>query len=349
MRRTATFLAVVGLATFGSAAPVAADPARPTDYRSTVDAVVPSVDGVEVSVFGGDAFLELAAAPGHEVTVSGYQNEPYLRFLPDGVVERNRRSPATTLNETRFGNNEPAAGSDPEANPEWEEVATAGEYAWHDHRIHWMALDDPAVAPGEVVLRWTVPLVVDGRSVEVEGTLVREAPVSPWPWAAVALGVAGVLVAFGWRRRGWAAIGPAAVVVLACSVVATALGGAEWAVVPDGTGPSPLVVALPVAGTAAATVSVVNVLRRRRVEVAALAAAVAVAMVGGWALARLAVLWKPVLPTPLPEDLERAGVAIVLGGVASVAVALVRSGTLRSPGAVTRRPAGGGAAGQAAG
>ena len=143
-----------------------------------------------------------------------------------GVVERNRRSPATALNETRYGN-EPAAGSDPEAPPEWEEVASGGEYAWHDHRIHWMTLDDPAVAPGEVVLEWTVPLTVDGESVEVEGTLVREAPVSPWPWVALAVAVAGALVAFGWRRKGWATIGPAAVTVLVCSAVATTSAGSK--------------------------------------------------------------------------------------------------------------------------
>ena len=312
MRRTLAFAATIGLAVVGPAAPAAADPARPTDYRSTVEDVVPSVDGIEIRVVGGDAFLEVVAAPGHEVTVAGYQNEPYLRFLSDGVVERNRRSPATALNETRYGN-EPAAGSDPEAPPEWEEVASGGEYAWHDHRIHWMTLDDPAVAPGEVVLEWTVPLTVDGESVEVEGTLVREAPVSPWPWVAVAVAVAGALVAFGWRRKGWAAIGPAAVTVLVCSAIATALGGIEWLAAPTGTGPSPLVVALPVAGLGAAVVSVVEAQRRRRIEVAALAAAGSVALVGGWALYRLAVLWKPVLPTPLSENLERAGMAVVAG------------------------------------
>jgi hypothetical protein len=68
------------------------------------------------------------------VTVTGYRGEPYLWFRDDGGVYENRRSPATVLNDDRFGREPLPAEVDPEAEPEWERVATGGRYAWHDHR-----------------------------------------------------------------------------------------------------------------------------------------------------------------------------------------------------------------------
>ena len=84
--------------------------------------------------------------------VEGYEGEPYLRFSPDGTVERNRLSTATYLNEDRAG-----AGitippevqeADADTPPEWEEVASGGTYAWHDHRVHWMDDASPSVDRG---------------------------------------------------------------------------------------------------------------------------------------------------------------------------------------------------------
>ena len=86
-----------------TAAPAAADAAGPSDFRSEVTGIVPAVDGVEAEIRGGDSFLELTVDDGHTVIVEGYTGEPYLRFQPDGTVERNRLSPATYLNDDRQG------------------------------------------------------------------------------------------------------------------------------------------------------------------------------------------------------------------------------------------------------
>ena len=131
---------------------------------------------------------------GHTVIVEGYTGEPYLRFQPDGTVERNRLSTATYLNDDRQGEVDLPAdvtAAGPDAEPEWEEVADGGTYAWHDHRVHWMDDSSPSVDRGEPVPGaydpWRVPIVVDGAPAEVQGILVYEESVSPLPYLGLAV------------------------------------------------------------------------------------------------------------------------------------------------------------------
>ena len=146
---------------------VFADPAGPTDYRTTVTSIDPG--GRRASrcrVVGGDSFLRLVVDPGIEVVVLGYQQEPYLRIRADGVVEENQRSPATYLNADRYGTGTPPAGADPTLAPNWLPVGTGGAWAWHDHRAHWMSPDPPAGGPRPAtqIQASTVPLLVDGTA-----------------------------------------------------------------------------------------------------------------------------------------------------------------------------------------
>ena len=136
-------LAVVAFAALVAAAP--SDAAGPTDFRTTVVSVTPPTEGIDVAVIGGDSFLELTAEPGVDVVVLGYQQEPYLHFRPDGVVEENERSPTAYLNADRYGGGEVPAGADATLPPNWRQVGSGGRYAWHDHRAHWM---DPEPADG---------------------------------------------------------------------------------------------------------------------------------------------------------------------------------------------------------
>ena len=328
--RRAARLAAVTAATAVTAVvlggrPAAADPPAPTDFRSLVDAVTPAGAGVEAEVVGGDAFLRLRVTGDHEVVVPGYAGEPYLRFGPDGTVERNRRSPATYVNQDRQGGGEAPAEADPEAEPAWDEVGGDGSYAWHDHRIHWMQPGDPPVDRGEVVQEWTVDLTVDGAPARVEGRLIWVEPANPWPWAVLATVVAAAVVLVGWRRTGRGSlVGAAAVTVAALG--ALAVGWGQYADAPAGAGTSPLVVAVPAAALVAGLAAVGLWWRSR--SLAAAAALAAVAASTGWAALRLPVLWKAVLPTGLPFAVDRAGTALALGLAVAAAALVVHSGDL---------------------
>src|SRR5690606_31152772 len=124
---------------------------------------------------------------------------------------------------------EVSAATESGAEPEWETIASDGTYAWHDHRVHWMAEVSPQVARGERVTGrydpWIIPVTVDGEAAEIQGFLVYEHAVSPLPWAALAIVSAGVLGWFG-RGRGLRLAAIVLVVVAAASVV---VGRADWA------------------------------------------------------------------------------------------------------------------------
>jgi hypothetical protein len=328
---------VVGVGVLGAhAAPAAADPPAPSDFRSTVTGIEPGVDGVRAEVVGGDAFLELTVEDGHEVVVAGYGDEPYLRFLPDGTVERNARSEATFLNEDRRGAVEIPPEADNDADPEWEEVAGGGTYAWHDHRIHWMGSGAPqGLEPGDVVQAWTVDITADGTPAAVQGELVLAEDVSPLPWFALAL-LAAAAVAVAGRRRA-AVVAPVAVV--AAAIAAVVAGAGELAAAPPGSGASPFVVLVPAVGGAAV---VAGVILRDRPPAGAVCTLAGAACVIGWAVLRAEVLWKPVLPTDLPANLDRGLTALALGLAVAGAGLVVWSGGLAVPRRAAVATAGGG-------
>jgi len=318
----AVFALVVAGGLVLTARPAAADPPRPTDYRSIVTGVSPTTDAVDVTIVGGDAFIELTVAPGHEVVVTGYDNEPYLRFGADGTVEENRSSPAAYVNARRFGDVAVPEGVDPQDEPDWQRVAGGGTYAWHDHRIHWMSPQPPPGVPrGDDVQQWSVLLVVDGNAVTVNGVLRYEPAASWWPWALAAVAVAAVVWLAGrvWSRRDVLRVAGAV-----GGLVAVVVAAGEQLSIPDGAGRSLVRFAVPVVGLVAGAVALVagRLGHRPQADIAGIAA---VAAVTGWAVRRLAVLSKPVLPTLLHPDLDRAGTAIALG-LAGGAVALVLAG-----------------------
>jgi hypothetical protein len=321
-KRLAAAAAVALAAVVAGASPAAADPPRPTDYRSSVSSVEPPAEGVEAAVVGGDAFLELRVDEGHEVIVEGYGDEPYLRFLPDGTVERNRRSEATYLNDDRQGAVELPAQADNDAEPEWEDVADDGTYSWHDHRIHWMGgSPPPGIDPGDIVQDWVVPLTVDGTRVEVRGRLVRAGDVNPLPWLALGLAGAAVVVALGRRRPQPSAAGA----VLVAAAGALVVGWGQYAVAPAGSGADPLLVAVPAAAVVAGAAGLAGLVARRH-RLGATATLAAAAAVIGWGVLRANVLWTPVLPTELPAGLDRAVTALALGLAVGSAALVVWSG-----------------------
>ena len=295
MRRSLTVvvgLATLAVAALGPARPAAADAAKPGNVRSTVTSVTPAAP-VTARVRGGDSFLELTVAAGHEAVVDDYEGYPYLRFAADGTVSENRSSKAVYLNRTRSAGGALPAGLDPAGPPTWVRVAAGGTYAWHDHRVHWMS---PTRAPEQA---WTVALHVDGRSVTVQGRFGPvPAPVA-WPWWLAALAAAAA-AGLALRRdvRWGAGVGLVAAALTAPVVVGLVrLPGSSWTL-------GALVVAAAVAGLGA-------LLRPGPVGTAlAGGAGVALAL---WGLRRVAVFDHAVLVTALPPWLDRAAVAAAVG------------------------------------
>ncbi|HEX2381685.1 MAG TPA: hypothetical protein VHI95_03545 [Acidimicrobiales bacterium] len=308
--------------------PAHADPAKPGDFESTVTRIDPPTDAVSLKVVGGDGFLSLKVQPGHDVIVKGYAGGPWLHVRPDGVVEENQLSPATYLNANRYGTN-PAPSNvtnDTELDnpPQWKQVATGGEYAWHDHRIHWMSPDDPPGGTrGQVLPQfnpWKVSLTVDNKPVEADGQLVWEKQESVIPWIAAGVLACAVTIFLGKGRSTFVA----AIAVLIASVAALQTGIVAYRSIPSAAGPNPLEIVLPSFAVLAAIVGLV--LHRKPFGVIAILASLAA--LAGWAIMRIATLVHPVLPTDLPFWLDRTSTAVAIGIAVAAAVLAVRSGAL---------------------
>jgi hypothetical protein len=162
------------------------------------------ISGLTFRVLANDALLELENRSGREVTIFGYSEEPYLRVGPEGIFQ-NVNSPATYINQERFGQVEVPAEASANATPEWERVSGEAVYAWHDHRIHWMAQTTPEQVtrnPGARTIEifdWSVPFRVEDQDYAVTGTLDWVRPSSPLPWLLAGLAVTSLplLVALG--------------------------------------------------------------------------------------------------------------------------------------------------------
>jgi hypothetical protein len=179
------------------------------NYRSAIDEVTPSVPGIEVEVRNYDSELELRSSGGHEVTIYGYEDEPYARVLADGTVQVNERSPATYLNEDRYASVKVPPDADPKAPPRWKRVDESGRFVWHDHRMHYMAEGTAPQVKDESrktkVFDYEVPIEIDGREGAIAGTLFWVGPEdtskTPFIVAGVAILVLGGLAVLIARRR----------------------------------------------------------------------------------------------------------------------------------------------------
>jgi hypothetical protein len=166
MRQAPLAVALIALALCPAAAAHGGGGAR--GFTSTVTAIEPATPGIELRVLDGDDRIGLRNETGKTILVSGYDGEPYLRFTADAVY-RNERSPATYLNEERYGDVELPARADAKAAPEWKQVADSAYYEWHDHRIHWMSpVPPPQVRAAEGkphhVFDWKLPIRIGGRT-----------------------------------------------------------------------------------------------------------------------------------------------------------------------------------------
>jgi len=204
----AALAAITTLLALLAATPVQAHEGNP-DFRSEINAVRPSVPGVSFEVLNYDADMELVDRGGHEVVIYGYEGEPFARVLRDGTVQKNQRSPATYLNLDRYAEAEVPSSADAKGPADWKTVDDSGTLRWHDHRMHYMAQGTPPQVSDESrrtkVFAYEIPLRIDGRKGEIDGTLfwVGPADTSKAPFliggaAIIVLGGGAVLIA---RRR----------------------------------------------------------------------------------------------------------------------------------------------------
>lgn len=295
-----------------------ADPAGPTDYRTTIESIDPATDAIEVGVEGGDAFLTIEVDPGHEAVVLGYDGEPYVRVRPDGVVEQNRRSYATYYNEERYGRTDVPDIVDNDADPDWQRVGSGGVWAWHDHRAHWMGTEPPiGLDPGESLPPQTVPLVVDGEPVAVAIRITLADAPSMVPV------VAGAVAGLGLAMLG-IALGPATsmLVMFVLAAGALVIGAGQYLSLPAETGRMLTWWLLPAIAVAALVVAVAGYGRSRFVADGLIALTAAQALV--WAFQRRSGLTRAILPTDLPAGLDRFVTAAVLVGGVVVLVSTIR-------------------------
>ena len=317
LRRPLRALGVVGIVVVTvmlGASPVSADPARPGNTRSVVDALVPDHPGVEFSIVGGDAFVRVDVQPGVEVQIPGYGSEPYLWIRRDGTVWENRSSPAVELNRDRYLTDVdielPTDVGDSDV-VDWYRVDDGGQVVWHDHRAHWMGRSDPpTIDPSGLVQRWEIEVVVEGTPTVLQGSLYRVDAPSPAWWSST---LVGLIIAWGLRRR----LRRLALMILAAAGAWSVVAWTAWwsLLAPARDTPTVGVLTLGVV-----VVGVVVAIRPTSTAAGPLLAGSAVALVmAGW-LARDGVtaalipgldapwLWRSVVPLGV-------GVGLVAGGV----------------------------------
>lgn len=167
--------------------------------------------GVEVGLLGGQAVPTITVRNDSKetVTVVGADGEPFLRI--GETVDANLASPTWTQVGRTLGRT-PKVVADPTAPPQWERISEGRLASWADLRSR-PPDSEPQIATGEPidVKRWTIPLRIGDRPVELTGVTAFE-PLRPPDHGsendssnlvAVAAGIGGVLLLTGTAARSW--------------------------------------------------------------------------------------------------------------------------------------------------
>lgn len=303
---------------------------KPTNFRSHIVGFSTAVPGISARIVDIGNQFEITNRTSTEITVLGYESEPYLRIGPEGVFE-NLHSQATYINKTRLGGTVPVGvDTSPTAVPEWKKISSGHSARWHDHRIHWMSTQPPppvAASPGRFyhLSQQNVVFLRDGQRVAIAVALDWVPGPSGLPWlpAIVVLFVLGLVAAL--RSRWWRVLA-VLVGVVVVSDMAHAIGfeiprpGANTAKLVQFLGGSFVSIAVWIAA-----VPTIVTLARRRVEAlyGVVFVGLLIALIGG--ATDLSALWKSQIPDVGPAWLTRVEVVIALGiGSGLVVGALTR-------------------------
>jgi hypothetical protein len=331
--RTAVFVGVAAALLAVTAAPASAHTIsgpKSTNYRSRVVAIAPSIPGISARVVELGAKLEVTNRTSTEITVLGYEGEPYLRIGPEGVFE-NLHSQATYINRTRQGSSvPPGVDTAPDAAPEWKKVSSGNSTSWHDHNIHWMQAQPPPVVAGSPgtfhhLSQRDVTFLYNGEPVRIAVALDWVPGPNGLPWIPAivvlfAVALLAVLLPKWWR------VVPILLVALVVFDIAHAIGYE----IPRPGGNLHKTVQFFTGGFVSiavwiAAVPTVIALARRRAEAlyGVVFVGLLVALIGG--VSDLSALWKSQLPDAGPQWLMRFEVVAALGlGAGLVAGAIVQ-------------------------
>lgn len=291
-----------------------------SNYRTELIGVQPPNAGVVVSLAPDHEQLELQVHGPHIVTVLGYQGEPYLR-VDAGGVDENQRSPAVAANRTRIPTGSPGRTTDAAQS---RRVSRRPIARWHDHRAHWMGGITPDVVRRDpdhqhVVVRWSIPLQIDGHPARIRGQILWAPPAPAWPWWGAAVIIAGAVISAAARPRFSRAGLVAALIVMAATESVHLWGGWPYS---TGSVVGRLGDAIPSIAAIAACVGALAWLLRTtpwRCAPALILAGLFVFVSGG--VADLSSLSHTFVPSRVAAELARALTAVALGLGAGTAIA----------------------------
>jgi hypothetical protein len=231
-----------------------------------------------VDIVGSDTFVRVRSV-GHDVMITGYQNEPYMHIKTTGDVFVNDGSQTTLINSNRYGNVDTSNFVE-SPTPVWRKIGTNGTAMWHDHRVHWMSPKRPApIDTLGTVVEWKVPFSVDGVATTMTGTLfLREKSSVLWWLAGFASLLCAVVLSVRRRREFF-------VLTFLVSMVGVAIGLMQYLGLPDGARITPMILMF---STGAAVVAAVSMFMQRRghasqhIAVSLNAGAGATLVVCGW-------------------------------------------------------------------
>jgi hypothetical protein len=231
------------------------DSVQPRDTVSVIESVSPALPaGVAVDIVGSDTFVRVRSV-GHDVMISGYQNEPYMHITTTGDVFVNDGSQTTLINGNRYGNVDTSNFVE-SPTPVWRKIGTNGTAMWHDHRVHWMSPKRPApIDTMGTVVEWKVPFSVDGVATTVSGTLfLREKASVLWWLTGFAALLCAVVLSVRRRREFFVA-------TFLMSMVGVVIGALQYIGLPDGARITPLILMF---SAGAAVVAAISMLMQRR-------------------------------------------------------------------------------------
>ncbi len=225
------------------------DSVQPRDTVSIIKSVAPALpNGVDVDIVGSDTFVRVRSV-GHDVMITGYQNEPYMHITTTGDVFVNDGSQTTLINGNRYGDVDTSNFVE-SPTPVWRKIGTNGTAMWHDHRVHWMSPKRPApIDTLGTVVEWKVPFSVDGVATTMTGTLfLREKASVLWWLAGFAALLCAVVLSVRRRREFFVA-------TFLMSLVGVVVGVIQYVGLPSGARITPLILMFSASASVVAAVS----------------------------------------------------------------------------------------------